>query len=56
MSYMYIIGILYQYNDRSFSFHYRRSNLLLQNVLYAFNPGGSLYYFLHRIHLYYVRI
>lgn len=38
-------GILYQYTDRSFSFHRRRSILLLQNVLCTFNPGGSLCYF-----------
>jgi len=38
-------GIPYQYTDRSFSFHRRRSILLLQNVLCTINPGGSLYYF-----------
>lgn len=48
------ILVLYQYTDRSFSFNRRRSILLLQNVLCAFNPGGSLCYcFLHRIYYIY---
>lgn len=47
-------GLLYQYTDRSFSFHRRRSILLLQNFLCTFNPGGSLCYFFTPYIPYYV--